>query len=149
MDHLTPIHRAVLATDGSGHAHAAAGFAGALAWPRWATISVASVVGVPNPSDVAISRMAGKGVEDWRRVLELRHFAARDRTLADVAAVAAALRASCLRHRTARIWRADGVCRHSGRSSTFDAWRPLPPAGCARHHACPAAESAASSSICS
>ena len=69
MDQLTPIHRAVLATDGSEHAHAAAVFAGALAWPQGATISVASVVEVPNPSDVAISRMAGKGFEDWRRVL--------------------------------------------------------------------------------
>jgi nucleotide-binding universal stress UspA family protein len=92
VNHLTPIESAVLATDGSEHAHAAATFAGALDWPHRVTISVVSVVEVPNPSDVAISRMRGKGFEDWRRVLELSHFEARDRALADVAAVAAGLR---------------------------------------------------------
>lgn len=92
MDQPTPIHRAVLATDGSKEAQAVVTFAGALAWEPATRITVASIVEVQPPSELAIGHMAGKGFADWRRVLELSHSAARDQALRFVADAGAALR---------------------------------------------------------
>jgi nucleotide-binding universal stress UspA family protein len=95
MTSLTPIRRALLATDGSEYARAATGFAGALAWPPGTSISLASIIEAPDPSTMAISHLEGKGFSDWRRVLELSYEAAGDRARENVAAAAATLRACC------------------------------------------------------
>jgi nucleotide-binding universal stress UspA family protein len=92
MERPWPIRRAILAIDGSEHARAALAMAGALAWQPEATIWVTCVVDVPSPSEVAVGRMAAKGVADWRRVLELSHYDARDRAQGYVAEAAAELR---------------------------------------------------------
>lgn len=93
MDPLTPMRHALLATDGSAHAEAAAAFTSALAWPPEATIAVASVVEAPDPSTLAISHMEGQGFADWRRVLELSYDAASERARASLATAAATIRA--------------------------------------------------------
>jgi nucleotide-binding universal stress UspA family protein len=100
MDQLTPFRRAILATDGSTEAQAVVTFAGALAWQPETRISVASIVEVQPPSELAIDRMAARGLSGWRRVLELSHTAARDQASRFVADAAASLRE---RHPTAII----------------------------------------------
>lgn len=45
------------------------------------------------PSEFAAERMAAKGVDDWRQVLELSHVEARDRAWGDLVAAATDLRA--------------------------------------------------------
>jgi nucleotide-binding universal stress UspA family protein len=92
MERLEPIQRAVLATDGSKHARAALAFAASLHWQAGATIWVTTVVAVAVPSNPAGDRMTARGVADWRRVLELSHFDARDRAREYVADAAAVLR---------------------------------------------------------
>lgn len=99
VDPTTPISRAVLATDGSKEAQAVVTFASALAWQPAAKISVASIVEVQPPSELAIGHLAGKGFADWRRVLEVSHSAARDQAFQFVADAAAELR----RHHPAAI----------------------------------------------
>ena len=91
--HRTIIQRAILATDGSEHARATTMFASTLTWPAGTVISVASVVEVPNPGDLAIRHMQSKGFEDWRQILEQSHTAARDQARRYTADAAAALRA--------------------------------------------------------
>lgn len=68
-------------------------FASTLTWPAGTVISVASVFEVPNPSDLAIRHMQGKGFEDWRQILEQSHTTARDQARRYTADAAAALRA--------------------------------------------------------
>ena len=92
MDQPTPFCSAVLATDGSSEAQAVVTYAGALAWPPATKISVASIVEVQPPGELAIGRMSARGLSGWRRVLESSHTAARDQALQFVAEAAAELR---------------------------------------------------------
>jgi nucleotide-binding universal stress UspA family protein len=85
--------RAILATDGSAHARAATAFAGALAWPAGAVVSVASVVEAPNPGDLPISHWEERALADWRMILEHGHAAAREQALASISEAAGVLRA--------------------------------------------------------
>jgi hypothetical protein len=92
VDQATIIRRAVLATDGSEQAHAAAVFASSFAWPPSSIIWVASVIEAPPPDELAISRMRGKGFSDWRQVLEQSHLEARDQAQLYVSDAAGILR---------------------------------------------------------
>lgn len=93
MSHQTTMQRAVLATDGSSHAHAATSFAGALAWPTGAAVSITSVVEAPDSSDLPISDWEEQALADWRQLVEYVHTTARDEAQRYIAEAAAALRA--------------------------------------------------------
>ena len=67
MNTLRPMTRALLATDGSEQAEAAATFARELDWPPGSTIAIASIVEGPPPGKLA---MEVHGFDNWRRVLE-------------------------------------------------------------------------------
>jgi nucleotide-binding universal stress UspA family protein len=87
-----PLRRAVLATDGSMNSRTAAAFASALAWPAGASISVASVVEVPNPSDLVIRQWEARGLADWRMILEPGHASAHRNAMSQIATAAGVLR---------------------------------------------------------
>lgn len=89
----TTVQRAVLATDGSAHARAAASFAAALAWSTEAAVSIASVVEAPNPSDLPISKWEEKALADWRQIVEYVHTTERDEAQRSIDEAASALRA--------------------------------------------------------
>ncbi len=96
MSHATgspsTMQRVIVATDGSAHAHAAATFTGALAWPAGSVVHVASVVEAPPPGDLPVSYWEAQALADWRTVLDRSYATARERALTDLAEAAAALR---------------------------------------------------------
>lgn len=92
MSSQPTVQHAILATDGSVHAHAATSLAGAMAWSPTATVTVASVVEAPDPGDLPIRAWEEQALADWRQVIERAHTTARDEAQRFIAEAAAVLR---------------------------------------------------------
>ncbi|MCA9879108.1 MAG: universal stress protein [Thermomicrobiales bacterium] len=89
------IKYAILATDGSPYASAATAFAGALAWPAGATISVARLLDAPDPGGLPVRCQAAPVAADWSTILEHTHPAAHEEVTSCIADAAETLRAQC------------------------------------------------------